>query len=268
MSEVLLGYEPAVHLVALVFYGAASAAALVGTALRRPRLDRWGTLLGATGLAIHGTGLLMRWIGAGHGPYLTRYEALSSDAWFAVAIVMIATWRMGASSLSRVRAAVLSIAMLLLGVGLYSGTEVRALPPTFAGVWLTLHVGFYFLAFGTALVALVWAGEVLRGRADASEADQACHRFAGLAFAFWGIGMLTGSVWAYYSWGRFWGWDPVESWSLVTWLLFGLYLHLRRFHGWRGVRAAWLYAVCFALAMVSLFGTSLVMRSLHSAYFS
>jgi ABC-type transport system involved in cytochrome c biogenesis permease subunit len=79
--------------------------------------------------------------------------------------------------------------------------------------------------------------------------------------------MLTGSIWANNAWGRYWGWDPVETWSLITWLLFGAYLHARRFYGWKGRKAAWLLVICFGLALMSLFGTSLITRSIHSVYF-
>ena len=151
------------------------------------------------------------------------------------------------------------------------------LPPTFTGVWLVLHVCFYFVAFAAALLSLAYAaGHILtRTRPDVpprpldpATFDRESYRFAGLTFAFWGVGMLTGAVWAYYSWGRFWGWDPVETWSLVTWIVYGLYLHARRFYGLKGRRAALLLLLGFALAVGSLFFTSLLTTSLHSEYFS
>jgi ABC-type transport system involved in cytochrome c biogenesis permease subunit len=113
------------------------------------------------------------------------------------------------------------------------------------------------------------AGEVLLGRRlpAVDDADVLAYRAAGITFVFWGIGMLTGSVWAYYAWGRFWGWDPIETWSLITWLLLGLYLHLRRFFGWRQRRAAVMFVACFTLAVCTLFLTSLILRSVHAAYF-
>jgi ABC-type transport system involved in cytochrome c biogenesis permease subunit len=79
--------------------------------------------------------------------------------------------------------------------------------------------------------------------------------------------MLAGSIWAYQSWGIFWNWDPVQTWSLVTWAVFGIYLHLRRFFAWSGERAAWLFVFCFALTLVSLFLTPLFESSIHAEYF-
>jgi len=114
---------------------------------------------------------------------------------------------------------------------------------------------------GTALAARIPA------LPDAASLDRESYRFAGLTFAFWGIGMLTGAIWAYYSWGRFWGWDPVETWSLVTWFVYGIYLHARRFYGLKGCGAALLLVLGFTLAVISLFFTSFLATSLHSEYF-
>ena len=211
----------------------------------------------------------------GHGPYVTRYEILSSNAWVAVVVLLVAAWR--APKLAPASVVVLPSALLLVALGIYSGPEVGVLPPTFRGVWLVLHVCFYFLAFGTALLAVtasllyvtrhrLTGAWVTRLPAE-SELDAWAYRTAGLAFAFWGIGMLTGSIWAYYSWGSYWNWDPVETWSLITWVGFALYLHLRRFFAWKGTRAAVLLLVCFGLAIMSLFGTSLLSNTVHSEYF-
>ena len=80
--------------------------------------------------------------------------------------------------------------------------------------------------------------------------------------------MLTGSIWAYHSWGRYWGWDPMETWSLVTWFVYGIHLHLRRSWGLKGRAAAAMLVACFAVAVVALFFTSIIGASLHSEYFS
>ncbi len=167
--------------------------------------------------------------------------------------------------------------LLLLGLAVYTGPEVKLLPLTFRGIWLVMHVCFYFVAFSAALLSL--GNGVLHvtrdtrfvsriaDLPDAAALDRESYRFAGLTFSFWGIGMLTGAIWAYYSWGRFWGWDPVETWSLVTWFVYGIYLHARRFYGIKGRRAALLLVFGFALAVISLFFTSFLTTSLHSEYF-
>jgi cytochrome c-type biogenesis protein CcsB len=270
-----LAIETTVHVVALVAYALASGLVLFGTSMSRPALVRAGHTLALAGLAIHSVALGLRWYGAGHGPYLTRYEVLSSNAWVAMTLMQVLGLR---QPKSRGLAVLLYPAvLLLLGLAVYTGPEVQLLPLTFRGIWLVLHVCFYFVAFSAALFSLGygllnitrdWAPvQRIASLPDASALDRESYRFAGLTFAFWGIGMLTGAIWAYYSWGRFWGWDPVESWSFVTWLVYGIYLHARRFYGIKGRRAALLLVLGFALALISLFFTSFLTTSLHSEYF-
>lgn len=273
--EQALAIETTVHVIALVAYALAAGLALFGTTMARPALVRAGHVLALAGLAIHTVALGLRWYGAGHGPYLTRYEVLSSNAWVTMAFVQaLRLRRRGSEGLA---VFVYPAVLLLLGLSIYTGPEVKMLPLTFRGIWLVLHVAFYFVAFAAAILSLGYgvlyltrgtrfAGR-LTGLPDAAALDRESYRFAGLTFSFWGIGMLTGAIWAYYSWGRFWGWDPVETWSLVTWFVYGIYLHARRFYGIKGRKAALLLVFGFVLAVISLFFTSFLTTSLHSEYF-
>ena len=273
--EQALAIETAVHVVALAGYAAAAGLLLFGTTVSKPGLIRAAHAVALAALAVHTIALGLRWYGAGHGPYLTRYEVLSSNAWVTMAFVQVLRWRERASEGLAVLA--YPAVLLLLGLAVYTGPEVQLLPLTFRGVWLVLHVCFYFVAFSAALLSLGYGLLQLGGTTalarripnlpDPGALDRESYRFAGLTFAFWGIGMLTGAIWAYYSWGRFWGWDPVETWSLVTWFVYGIYLHARRFYGLRGRRAILLLLVGFGLAIVSLFFTSFLTTSLHSEYF-
>ena len=109
----------------------------------------------------------------------------------------------------------------------------------------------------------VWLGKL----PDSPVLDLNAYRFAGFGFIFWAIGMLAGSIWAYKSWGRYWGWDPVETWSLITWLIFGIYLHLRRSFRWSGSKAAWFFFLCFFMSLIASFVTSHMGSSIHAEYF-
>ena len=85
-------------------------------------------------------------------------------------------------------------------------------------------------------------------------------------FALLTIGLLVGSVWAKSAWGDFWVWDPKENWSLVTWLVYGGYLHLRRVRGWRGDKGAWLLLAGFAVVMFTYLGMHLLPTAEESAH--
>lgn len=274
-TDFLLAADVRLHVVAAAAYAVSTLVAVFGTVLGRQKLESWSLRTGLAGLAVHSAGIVARWIATGHGPYVTRYENLSSYAWMTVAVYLVLLWRV--PRLRSLELGTWPVGMLLLGLGIYTGPEVGILPPTFTGVWLVLHVSFYFAAFATGLAAAVssalyltrrrvkrsWMGSV----ASEDVLDAWAYRLGGLAFAFWGVGMLTGSVWAYHSWGSFWNWDPVETWSLVTWVMFGLYLHMRRFFAWKGARAAWLLLLCYGFAIMALFGTTLLSATRHSEYF-
>ena len=275
MTETLRMLDPILHVMAAVCYAVAFVVLMV-EAIAGKGSRHTASVFGSAGLLVHVAGIASRWAAIGHGPMLTKYENLSS---YALAVAIIALYLLQRRpSLRQITVVLYPVAFLMLGLGLYTGPESVNLPPTFSGVWLVLHVCFYFLAFATALTGvgasiLLMLGPHARQQTTErfggrEELDSAAYQYAGLAFTFWAVGMLTGSIWAYNAWGRYWGWDPVETWSLVTWLVFGLYLHLRRFFAWDGRKAAWLLIVSFAFAVMSLFGTAFLTGSIHGVYFT
>lgn len=269
-TEVLL------HWGGVILYSASAVAYALDLFFGREKAQRWGAALAAAGLLPHGVGLLLRWVESGHGPYMARYEVLSSNAWVAVALFLAVSWR-----LPRLRAAgavVMPVCFLGMTAGLFTDPGLRALPPSLRSVWLVLHIVFAKLGAGGILLSF-GAGILLLLREHRPQAafaarlpslevlDDYGRRFAGFGFLFWSVMIAAGAIWANDSWGRYWAWDPIEVWSLVTWLAFGAYLHLRRFHGWEGRRAAWLAAACFALSMATLSIVPILTKSLHGEYF-
>jgi ABC-type transport system involved in cytochrome c biogenesis permease subunit len=172
---------------------------------------------------------------------------------------------------------VLPAAFLLLALAMFYNPGIRTLPATFRSVWLIIHIGLYKISLATLVIACACSIFYLLKKKKNSGwlqqlpameiLDVYSYRFAGFGFIFWTIGMLAGSIWAYQAWGRFWGWDPTETWSLITCLMFGGYLHLRRFFNWHGAAAAWLLIGCFLTALLSLFGMATLSGSIHSEYF-
>ncbi len=256
-------------------YALGTLANVHGVLFRSEWSERWSYRAVWLGMVVHALAILFWWRAVGHGPYMAPSEVLSSDAW-----VALATYFVFLPFFPRIRPAsivVFPLAMLMLALGVFFNPGVRSLPPTFASVWLVFHVSFYKVALGTLLIALAFSifflvkersGAAWLARLpDLERLDLHAYRFAGFGFVFWGIAMLAGSIWAYNSWGRYWGWDPVETWSLITWLCFGIYLHLRRFFRWRGRRAAWFLIFCFVMSLMSLFVTSHMGSSIHAEYF-
>ena len=83
-------------------------------------------------------------------------------------------------------------------------------------------------------------------------------------FLFLTGGIITGAVWANSAWGTYWSWDPKETWSLITWFIYAIFLHCRFMRGWRGKRAAWVSIIGFASVLFTYVGVNLLMKGLHS----
>ncbi|AJE02499.1 cytochrome c biogenesis protein CcsA [Geobacter pickeringii] len=265
----------AIHWAAVVIYVVAAVANTWGVVFSKERPERISYRIAGAGLVVHGVALGIWWRAVGHGPYITRHEVLSSMAFMMVAFFLVA-----ARSLPRIRPAsilVFPAAFLFVALSIFMSPTVAKLPPTLRSIWLVLHVSFYKIALAPMLVTLAFSIFYLLKRRksapwldrlpDPETMDLLAGRFAGFGFVFWGIGMLAGSIWAYQSWGRFWAWDPIETWSLITWIAFGIHLHLRRFFRFTGEKSAFFFIFCFTLSLMALFFTPLIGASIHSEYF-
>jgi cytochrome c-type biogenesis protein CcsB len=262
------------HWAAVIVYMLATAVNTYGLIFKRDRVEKTSYFIVIAGLLIHGAALIYRWNLTGHGPYTVKYEVFSSNAWMILFIFLIFSWIF--PKIKPTSIFVFPSSFLLLATGLFFDPEVKKLPPSLKSIWLIPHGIFYNIALGTILIAVTlsilyiikkrtsikWFQRFL----DMDTIDIYAYRFAGFGFIFWAIAVLSGSIWAYESWGRFWGWDPIETWSLITWIFFGVYLHLRRFFGWKGERAAYLYIICFLISLISLFFIPYIESTIHSSY--
>ena len=256
-----------------------------------PRLQRGGRLLLWGGLALQTGALIGRWVSsyqmaAGHTPpaiFLEKlrlvilqapmsnfYESLIFFSWCLPALGLIAFRRNLQGWLGAV---VAMLACLLLAYASFGGVDasIKPLMPALKSNWLLIHVVTCFLgyaafavAFGTALLYLA---QEKRPRATLPALpllDRLLHRATMLGFLLLTFGILTGAVWAESAWGRYWSWDPKETWSLITWLIYAAMLHARLLKGWQGRRTAWLAVLGFMAVLFTYFGVSFLLSGLHS----
>jgi ABC-type transport system involved in cytochrome c biogenesis permease subunit len=261
---------------AVVFYIIATVFNVYGILFKNDRIERVSLYPLGIGVLVHSVVIAYWWSIVGHGPYMAPSEVLSSDAWMIVCLYLV-----GMKIYPKIRPTsivVFPMTFLMLALAMFYSPGIRTLPATFSSIWLIIHIGLYKISLATLLIALAFSvfylmkqrpepGGWLLRLPESDQLDVYAYRFAGFGFIFWTIGMLAGSIWAYKSWGRFWGWDPVETWSLVTWVLFGIYLHCRRFFRISGSAAAWFFIFCFVVSLVSLFVTSHMNTSIHAEYF-
>jgi cytochrome c-type biogenesis protein CcsB len=226
-------------------------------------------------LALTGA-LVARGIAVGHGPFANQYEFAVAFAWGMLAAYTYAAWRdeRGTRALGVV---VLPLVLAALLYATTTGGPAGPLVPALQhNLLLTVHVFSAVLAYGAAGVACAAAALHLtlprlgRGTRSAStwlpterRLDTVGYRAVALAFPLMTVMLVLGSVWAERAWGTFWSWDPKETAALVTWLIYGAYLHARVARGWRGRRASWLLVLGFAAVVFTYLGNHFL-GGLHS----
>lgn len=236
------------------------------------------------GLIFHSVALALRWVEVGHGPYINMVEVLSAYVWVSVVIFLLAQQKY--PKMKIVGFVIMPVSFMMMGLSSTYPSDVTLLPASLQSYWLISHVGFANLAFGSILVAVGLAilyllkEKVLESakmeNAEVSSfydrlpelrvIDDLMYRFVALGLIFITIMIVTGAIWANQTWGRYWGWDPTEIWSLVSWFVYAICLHLRMNSGWAGKRIAWLIIFSIFVLVFSLFGIGYVYSGLHTDY--
>ena len=250
--------------------------------LRMAAASRIGVLLTCLGFGLHLAGVVTRGLAAGRVPWGNMYE-FSITASLAVAVVYLAfvqryklQWL--GLGVTLVVAAVLGLATLALY------TPAGPLVPALHSYWLVIHVAAAAISGGAFTVGgLVSVLYLIKARAErkvldggsmsaalrrlptAEAMDGTAYKVLAFAFPLWTFGVLVaGPIWAEYAWGRYWGWDPKEVWSLVTWVVYAAYLHARATAGWRGRRAATIAIIGWFVFIFNFVGVNLLVSGLHS----
>ncbi|MCT2273874.1 c-type cytochrome biogenesis protein CcsB [Dietzia cinnamea] len=166
------------------------------------------------------------------------------------------------------------------GTNLYS--EAAPVVPALRSYWLPIHVTIISLGSGILLIPGVvsimylirvwqpqgeergWGARLARPLPAAETLDRLAYRATVIGFPVFGVGILLGAVWAESAWGRFWGWDPKETVSFISWVLYAGYLHARATSGWGPKKAAWINIAGFAVLVFNLFFINIVVSGLHS----
>jgi cytochrome c-type biogenesis protein CcsB len=246
-------------------------------AVRVDMFGRIGVMLTIFGFLCSLAGVVLRGLAAGRAPWGNMYEFTISAMLFVVAayLVLLARWRM--------RWLGLPVTLLAaVGNGLAVTVfyvAVAPLVPALHSVWFLIHIvaaaisGAAFNIGGVASILYLVrkraeARGTLRGYLaklpDARRIDAIAYRFNAFAFPLWTFTVAAGSIWAEYAWGRYWGWDPKETWALVTWVIYACYLHARSTAGWRGTRAAVIAIVGLVSFWFNFIGINLLVSGLHS----
>lgn len=266
-------------------YGLAGALYLFAWIFRKALPGRIATGVAVAALIGNLAGLILRWvesysIGYGHAPLTNLYESLTFFALTIAVIYLVIEWRYANR---RIGAFVMPLCCLALAYAALRvpGKDIQPLIPALQSNWLIAHVitcfiGYaaFAIAFGVSIMYLIQdnrhnaqSGTPGQNSSNGMQSlpmlDELTHQLVMFGFLFLTVGIITGAVWANSAWGRYWGWDPKETWSLITWLIYAALLHFRMMRGWRGTRIAVISIVGFAAVLFTYFGVNLL-PGLHS----
>jgi cytochrome c-type biogenesis protein CcsB len=248
----------------LVVYALSVGAQLAGYVFRAPRWTKVASRGLVVALAGHTALVAWRWAATGHVPTIGTFENALVGGWF---IALMSWWASRGDRHPLVATATLPFALLVLGGGALGDTSPSPLVASLNSFWLYIHIFFAWLAYGAYTVACGTGVVVLaRTRRGAALAEGELARLDELMFRTTAFGFVTdavmiaaGAIWAKDLWGSYWSWDPVETWSLLSWIIYGLVLHLRTTLGWRGRRIAWILVFAIVTVLVTFWGVNLVM---------
>jgi cytochrome c-type biogenesis protein CcsB len=212
--------------------------------------------------------LVLRTIATGHGPFTNQYEFSVAFAWGMVAAYIYFEHRYHVRTIALL---ILPIAGAMLLYALTVGATADPLVPALQNnLLLTIHVAVAIVAYGAFSVSFAAAALYLTqpeegrpGWPKPALLDEMGYRAVIIGFPLLTMTVVLGAVWAEIAWGSYWSWDPKETASLLTWLIYGAYLHARVARGWVGRRAAWLLVAGFASVLLTFFG-NLFFGGLHS----
>lgn len=263
--------------ITMAIYSLAAGGYVYSVVFKNPRLLSKITIFIIIGLFCHSAAIGDRYLAQGHLPWSGDYENSLMGSWFIIAATIYVSSRN--RLLHWLAMVTVPIAILMMGYGYMRNPVLTPMAASLKTFWLYIHVYFAWLAFGAYTLAMA-AGVLylMKSRNPGSSRENPVYerfpsleRLDELIFNYVAFGFITGSImisagsiWAKDLWGSYWSWDPVETWSLLSWLVYGVTIHLRLTFNWRGERLAWLVILALSTVIISFFGVNfMVNTSLH-----
>ena len=257
----------------VIAYAAATLLYFLFIGLKKDALSKLAQLLHLIGLLLNTAALVCRGIGAGRLPLTNQYEYATCFAWGLSLLSLLAIRRTKFPVLGAFAAPVI---ILIISYAAMQSREVRDLMPSLRSSWLGIHVTTVIVAYGAFGVSFVlgilyllrekmrrssfWDSHV-PGR---EKLDLLAYRSVRLGLVFLTFTMVIGAIWADQAWGAYWSWDPKETWALVTWLIYVIYLHLRTRRNLPGKTAAIVAVAGFLCVIFTYLGVNYLLPGLHS----
>ncbi|HEU5267478.1 MAG TPA: c-type cytochrome biogenesis protein CcsB [Jatrophihabitans sp.] len=250
------------------------------------RIGRWSVALTVLGVLVHATSIAVRAIAVDAVPWSNMYEFASVAGLIGVMAFLAVLWKLPAlRDLGGFILLPVILMMFLAGTVLYS--RAQPLVPALQSYWLAIHVTLVSIAEGALMTSAVLTVLFLvKSRYDrvsgkpgyrpgtigalaaklpaAASLDKAAYRVVAFSFPLYTVAIICGAIWAEAAWGRYWGWDPKETWAFIVWVIYACYLHARATAGWKGRAAAWINLAGFGAITFNFLVVNIVVSGLHS----
>jgi len=273
-SSLALSSATFIYALASVFY--------IGSfAFKKQFLARLGFIILVLGFFDNTVGIILRWIesyqmGYGHAPFANMYESLVFFSWTVAILYIFVELKYKESIIGVFATPLIFLAIAYASLSPDINSKITPLIPALKSNWLIAHVIACFLgyagfavAFGFSIMYFVKPGttnttSIFAKLPSLDLIDELTYQMVVFGFLFLTIGIITGAVWANSAWGTYWSWDPKETWSLNTWIVYAIFMHLRMMRGWYGKNLAWVSIIGFMAVIFTYFGVNFLLSGLHS----
>lgn len=269
----MINMEKTLFTTTLIMYFAAMILYFVFIAAKKDTVSKVAVIVHIAGVLIHTAAIAARGIAAGRLPLTNQYEFASAFAWGLSLVSLIFVIKFKFPVLGAFSA---PVTFLIIGYAAMQSKTIRALMPALQSGWLGFHVSTAIIAYGAFGVSCVLGiiflmRDRLRDKGfldqhipNKEKLDIISYRSAALGMLFLTFTIITGAIWAERAWGSYWSWDPKETWSLVTWIVYAVYLHLRIRRGWSGRSAAIFAVIGFICVVFTYIGVNTLLPGVHS----
>lgn len=264
LSSVFFTVSVFIYLFATVFY-------IVYASLRKNILGNIATILLGVGLTVQTVALILRTKQAGYFPFVNIYETLVFWSWLIGIIFLILQFKFNIKPFGALIAPLVFITIAIASVLPAGYQRSSLLVPALQSYWLEIHISTCFISYACFAISFIVSIAYLFKRSNSPEdmlkrdrLDLIGYKTISIGFPFLTLGIITGSIWANSAWGSYWSWDPKETWALITWFIYAIYLHLRIFAKWKGRSSAIASIIGFASVLFTFIGVSFLLPGLHS----
>jgi cytochrome c-type biogenesis protein CcsB len=267
--------EHMVFWAAVALYGVSTFSYIFGFISKYEKLFVVALYSALAGFIPHITTIGMRWSATGISPFISVSESIMLGTFMAVLIFLV--FEFTNKKVRPLGVLVMPVVFVLLG---WAGTLMKdvatTLAPALQSAWIWVHIvgastGFasVLIAAGLGLMYLLkekHSGGIYDKLPELQALDNLSYRYVAGGFIMYGLMIVSGAFWSNQVKGNYWNWDPVEVWSLISWLIYGIYLHLRITFGWRGKRLAWYALIALVVMIVSYWGIPFSFETFHAGF--